>query len=365
MTSGPIRTVAQCRAFTKSAALFNFTEPVHILGAGSIGLLWAASIRSVFPSYPVQLLLRSHHKDRLIVLPDSPSRNGKVAICLHSKHNFDNTQRNKRRAPRTVHVPAALIGATGAPFKNLLLTTKAFQALPAIEAIVHRINPQTRIILLCNGALAIREALLEFLQERFPHGLPQIHLAMTTHGAYRDDIDDEILHVVHAGYGKTSIQDYPELAQLLDLAGLNCESSSSLDRDLWFKLAANCVINPLTALYECANGEVRRAFDRKGSFDNYMTSILQEVSQVARHVAPQGVEGLYSVESLQAYVESVMNATAANKSSMLQDVLAGRETEINYLNEFVVQQGKQQGIPCPANQQLVQDVLARSRSLEK
>lgn len=361
-----LNSAAQYRSFTKMAAAFDYKEPVHILGAGSIGLLWAASIRSVFPAYPVQLLLRSHHKDRLI-LPDSSShiRNAKVAVCLQSIHNHDSRQ--KRPPPRTVHVPAALTDATGTPFKNLLLTTKAFQALPAIESIAHRISPQTRIVVLSNGALAIREVLAQFLRERFSqeNSLPRIYLAMTTHGAYRDDDDDddEIFHVIHAGYGKTLIQDCPDLAQLFDLAGLNCESSSTLDRDLWFKLAANCVINPLTAIHRCANGEIRYAIEqaRGESFDHYITKIIQEVSQVAQNFAPRAEDkDCYSVQSLKAYVESVIDATAGNKSSMLQDVLAARQTEINYLNGFVVQQGKSLGIQCPINHQLVSDVLALS-----
>lgn len=278
-------------------------------------------------------------------------------------------EQRKRLAPRTVHVPAALISAPGnRPFQNLLLTTKAFQALPAIEAVAHRINSQTRIIILSNGALAIRETLLAFLQTRFPNDLPRIHLAMTTHGAYRDnndddDDDDEILHVVHAGYGTTSVEEYPELAQLFDLSGLNCESSSTLHRDLWFKLAANCVINPLTALYQCVNGEIRHAFEqnhKEESFDSFMTKVLQEVSQVAP--PPQSEDALLlsssSVDALKAYVESVMDATAANKSSMLQDILSGRETEIDYLNGFVVHQGERQGIPCPVNLQLVHAIRA-------
>jgi 2-dehydropantoate 2-reductase len=329
-----------------NAAFFDFQEPIHILGAGSIGLLWAASIRSAFPSYPVQLLLRKHHQHRFLV-GSSPN---KVAICVYSKHNIT------KRAPRTVQVPAALIGKSKKrPFQNLFVTTKAHQALPAVTGVVDRISPQTRIILLCNGALAIRETLRDFLKQRFA-SVPRIHLAMTTHGAYRDD-DDELFHVVHAGYGTTSIEDYPAMAQLLDLAGLNCTTSSTLDRDLWYKLAANCVINPLTALDRCRNGDIRRSYEQRNhqesSFDTYMIDILQEVSMVAHQMTGQD----YSVDSLQTYVETVIKATAANQSSMLQDILAGRDTEIDYLNGFVVQQGQQGGLSCPVNQQLVQDVL--------
>ncbi|GAX18473.1 2-dehydropantoate 2-reductase [Fistulifera solaris] len=327
-----------------NAAFFDFQEPIHILGAGSIGLLWAASIRSALPSYPVQLLLRKNHQHRLL-------GGSKVAICVQAKHNIT------RRAPRTVQVPAALIGELNQkrPFQNLFVTTKAHQALPALTTVVDRISPQTRIILLCNGALAIRETLREFLKER-----SRIHLAMTTHGAYRDDDDDddELYHVVHAGYGTTSIEDYPAMAHLLDLAGLNCTTSLTLDRELWYKLAANCVINPLTALYRCRNGDIRRLYEQRNhppesSLDVYMMEIVQEVSMVAHQMTGQE----YAVESLQTYVETVIKATSANQSSMFQDVLAGRDTEIDYLNGFIVQQGQQRGLSCPVNQQLVKDVL--------
>ena len=56
--------------------------------------------------------------------------------------------------------------------------------------------------------------------------------------------------------------------------------------------------------------------------------------------------------SLQKYVEQVVSDTAANKSSMLQDVLTQRHTEIDYLSGYVVRRGRALGIDCPANEEL-------------
>ncbi|MFA5255398.1 MAG: ketopantoate reductase C-terminal domain-containing protein, partial [Candidatus Omnitrophota bacterium] len=51
-------------------------------------------------------------------------------------------------------------------------------------------------------------------------------------------------------------------------------------------------------------------------------------------------------------VESVCKATGANVSSMLQDVLSAKRTEIDYMNGAIVRQGKALGIPTPVNEVL-------------
>ena len=349
-----------------------FQEPIHILGAGSIGLLWAASIRSAFPSYPVQLLLREHRQIE-------PSSNT-ITISL---------EQNKQR-PRIVHVPAAHIGGPAGgshrrPIRNLVLTTKAFQARAALTAVLDRLNHETtttttHIIILCNGALAVRQILQKLFQNR-PRQ-PIIHLAMTTHGAYRhdNDDDDEMYHVVHAGQGRTWLQAYPDMAQLWNAAGLQCQSvndsSSSIERDLWYKLAANCVINPLTALHGCTNGQLptttttittlNNSSEALG-FDEMTNRILQEVSTVAAAVNNKSHsnddDDDFAVPVLRDYVDKVLCETRDNKSSMWQDILARRPTtEIEFLNGFVVQEGRARNIPCPVNQELVRRVQALAGS---
>jgi 2-dehydropantoate 2-reductase len=51
-----------------------------------------------------------------------------------------------------------------------------------------------------------------------------------------------------------------------------------------------------------------------------------------------------------------MHATAANQSSMLRDVLQGRPTEIDYITGYLCSEADRLGVPCPANQQLLNQV---------
>ena len=58
----------------------------------------------------------------------------------------------------------------------------------------------------------------------------------------------------------------------------------------------------------------------------------------------------------------IINDSAENQSSMLQDMIKGRKTEIDYLNGAVVQLGRKYGIKCPVNDTLVRIIKAMENS---
>lgn len=318
-----------------------FMEPIHILGGGSIGLLFAASIRSAFPSYPLSVLLRERHETKI--------ENDKIMVCLM-----------KYGQPKIIPVPAQVIGSPRQrPITTLLVVTKAFVATEAVLSILPRLHPQkVSVIVLCNGALSVREELKEMLANKnmkLPENM-DIVLAATTHGAYRDDggHDDEIYRVVHAGEGKTFIEEQPSISQLWDQSWLDSKSITSKEMNilLWQKLAANCAINPLTALLKCENG---RLLQPVGQGYPSMDNIIREVSDVA--VAAARLDGnvdvsFLSFDSLRNFVDRVIQDTQHNRSSMLQDVLNNRRTEVMYLNGYIAEKGKKTGVETPINEGL-------------
>jgi 2-dehydropantoate 2-reductase len=64
-------------------------------------------------------------------------------------------------------------------------------------------------------------------------------------------------------------------------------------------------------------------------------------------------------------VESVCKATGANVSSMLQDVLNGKRTEIEFINGAIVRQAKALGIPTPVNEVLTSLVRTIESTYDK
>ena len=65
-----------------------------------------------------------------------------------------------------------------------------------------------------------------------------------------------------------------------------------------------------------------------------------------------------SIPDMYQHVVDVIKATAGNYSSMCQDVRQGRQTEIEYINGFICEQGDRLGVPAPMNRALVDAILA-------
>jgi 2-dehydropantoate 2-reductase len=124
------------------------------------------------------------------------------------------------------------------------------------------------------------------------------------------------------------------------------------------KLVINAMINPLTAIFDCRNGEL---FD-KGPVVEMMRLLLQEAAQVIellpeiRDSGEPNIEERFSTQELEVKVLDVAEKTAKNTSSMLQDVRAGRQTEIDYINGWIVKRGMQLGVECEHNAKLVEMV---------
>ena len=127
------------------------------------------------------------------------------------------------------------------------------------------------------------------------------------------------------------------------------------------KLAINAVINPLTVIFDCLNGEL---FTRP-PIRALIRSLLAEISFVLQSIIASpsmamadnpAIEARFSLEELEKTVENAAVKTAQNSSSMRQDVRAGRLTEIDYINGYIVKRGTEQGIDCRRNRALVQMV---------
>ena len=109
---------------------------------------------------------------------------------------------------------------------------------------------------------------------------------------------------------------------------------------VWGKLVINAAINPLTALLKVPNGELLN----RPSARELMGRLAHEAADVAR------AENInLPFDDPVAAAEDVARKTAANQSSMLQDVLRGAPTEIDAICGAVVSRGEAHGFDTPAN----------------
>jgi 2-dehydropantoate 2-reductase len=128
---------------------------------------------------------------------------------------------------------------------------------------------------------------------------------------------------------------------MLNKAGMEAHATTEIEGRLWGKAIVNAAINPLTALWRLTNGELLVGEDRR----KVLVALAQEAAAVANAL---GVEPPF--DDAVAQVESVCRATAANHSSMLQDVERGRPTEIDSINGVIVARGLSLGVSTPFNE---------------
>ncbi len=130
-----------------------------------------------------------------------------------------------------------------------------------------------------------------------------------------------------------------ELAEMITRAGMNVIALEDARGAQWTKLIFNASTNPVGALTLLHHGAATR-FEPTGKL---FEDLIREGETVARAL---GVE-LHG--DPRAMVQKGANAPGKHKASMLQDILARRQTEVDFMNGAIVQWGEKKGIPTPLN----------------
>ena len=286
----------------------------HVLGAGSLGMLWAGRLAA--NGITTTLILRD-------------------ADQLSAYQQVGAIRFNQQQRQQHIALPAQTVAATQ-PIKRLILACKAYDAEAAIAAVSPRLVEGATVLLLQNG-LGSQAA----VAARIPQA--RCILLSSTEGAFRDGN----FSVNFAGLGQNWLGDphnpaAPEWLADLQQAGIPHQWTTSIEQRLWRKLAINCAINPLCVLYNCRNGGLLEHLEEVAGQCDELSTLLK---QCAGSAADSGLFG---------EVEKIVRATASNHCSMLQDVQRRQRTEISYLLGYACTQAQQRGIHAPLLSELQQ-----------
>lgn len=215
----------------------------------------------------------------------------------------------------------------------LLVTLKAPQVSQAVKNL-HSVLPDATPILLLHNGMGTQDELRD---------LPQPLLrGLTTHAAMHDGtvIKHVAYGITHIGPASRSAAGLSAMADVLHQALPDVAWHDNILPASWLKLAVNCVINPLTVEHDCPNGALR-------AFPEQIDTLCQEIAWI---MAREGQH--IAVDNLRDVVYDVIDNTADNLSSMLQDVRAGRQSEIDYITGYLLQRARAQGMTLPENTRL-------------
>ena len=306
------------------------SSSVVIVGAGAMGCLHAG------------LLGRMAHLD--------------VALLDHRTDRAEliNEQGVIIEAPAetyTVSVPCTANAQELSIADLVIILTKAYDTLAAAEHCAPVVGPETAVLTLQNGLGNYQILQQHFASERVLAGTTSSGATLLDTGQVRQAGLGQI--VLGSPTGNQSLAD--ETAELLGSAGLEVAVTTDVDALLWRKVLINCAINPLTALTRRRNGELLE----RAALRDLAGQVAEEVYRVGQAV---GID--WGEFAPRREVEEVCRTTAANQSSMLQDDLAGRRTEVEYITGAVASAAERHGAAAPLCQcltALVEGLSHRNR----
>lgn len=274
----------------------------HIAGLGAIGALCNATAL----------------KNQLSVTPIV--RNNSHSYCTH----FTDIHGNEQSLSTPLHLQHV------EQITHLLVPLKSYDVIPFLQGALEKLSANAQVVLCHNGMGTVNQA-IKLLPKQ-----TNLYFCTSSHGVYKRD-----RNAIYAGVGESWWQqitfgnpnrlDNDRISQLLP----NAKMSDNLDVLLWQKLIINCAINPLTAIHKVKNGEL--------ADQRFQQEIEQVVAEACNIAQASGVDIEYL--AMLKKVHQVIVATGANTSSMLQDISAGRTSEIDFITGYLLAQAKRLNLP--------------------
>ncbi|MFC1496947.1 ketopantoate reductase family protein [Verrucomicrobiota bacterium] len=311
---------------------------ITIIGPGAMGCLLAGFLNDTFGSTSANSG-RAEHKvwlfDKNPVRSESLARNG-IRI---------DTDQGSRSTKVNITTDPAQIGYAD----TIFLCVKSYDTSAAIKLSLPIITPDTTVVSIQNGA-GNAEKIVEMINAK------QIVCGITEHGS--TTLGEG--HIRHAGEGPTSLAPFvseeveqaSRAAELLNSAGFKTYIAGDTESMIFSKLIVNAAINPLTALSNVRNGQLLE--------NPELRRIMSEAAtEAASVVKAKGIVLTYN--NVTTEVENICRATSNNISSMLQDVRAGKRTEIDSITGVIVNEAHALNIKAPTNEMLLERIKKTER----
>jgi len=233
------------------------------------------------------------------------------------------------------------LNATGDPkelprFDYGIVATKATHTRSAIAQVAHAFDEQSAVCSVQNG-VGNEEIIAEHVKyvirgTTFPAGHP------IAPGHIGFDIKGDTW-IGPFEPTKTPMSKVEELAGLMTRSGMNTIALSDARGAQWTKLIFNAATNPVGALTLLHHGAATR-FAPTGQLSN---DLIAEGEAVAKAL------GISLHGDPRELVQKGANAPGKHRASMLQDVVAKRQTEVDFMNGAIVNWGEKTGVPTPLN----------------
>ena len=276
-------------------------EKVVLIGLGAVGLTYAVKLRD---------------KCDLSVLADKE----RLERYTKNKPVFNGVEQDFNYILPTEKFDADLI----------IIATKSSGLESAIKSIRNFVSGKTRIISLINGVSS---------EEKISKAYPKAKVLKSYfigHSAVR-----RANFVKQDGIGEIVIEQDDFMESFFTRAGIDYSVPDDIDYAMWLKFAFNSFANPISAILNMNFGELKK----NKALKRFARNVIYEVCQIAKKKGIKNTNrlGPEAIKSLDRMCDEGM-------TSMHQDILSRRPTEIDIFCGETIKTGKKYGIKTPYNQ---------------
>lgn len=299
-------------------------ETVALIGLGAMGCSYLGKISETVPMENIQVIAEGARAER---------------------YRRDGIGLNGRR----LHFPV-VEPHEARPADLLIFTVKFNQLEDAVQAARGAVGPDTIVISLLNGITSEEVIASVYGKE---HVLYSIGFGIDA-TRVGDDTTVTVYGRIPFGMARNEPGKYDErvvvLKEFFDRVGLASEVPEDMLLSLWHKFMMNVGVNQTSAVLECQYGVLQR----EGEARSIVESAMQEA------VALSAYEGVALTQSnVDCGLEVLNTLSPTGKCSMLQDIEARRETEVDIFGGTVVELGKKHNVPTPVNDMLYRIIKAK------
>lgn len=278
-------------------------KKVIICGLGAVGLTYAARLNS---------------RSELFVLVD--------------RERLKKYKENKPVFNGMEQVFNYILPDIGFPVDVIIIATKSYDLDSAIENIKNFVNEKTIIISLLNGISS---------EEKIKTAYPQATVLKSYfigHSAIRVGNS-----VMQDGVGELVVEKNQKIKEFLEECEIDYLMPKDIDYSMWLKFTMNIFSNQVSAILNMKFGELKQ----NQAFIEFAKKLINEVREIAKK---KGIENLENLEK--DALDFLQKMSNSGKTSMLQDILAGRKTEVDIFAGEIIKLGKEYSVKTPYNQVL-------------
>jgi 2-dehydropantoate 2-reductase len=291
----------------------NAIRKVYISGLGAIGSAYASLLFQTDPDMV-----------KVIADPERMDKYKKNGITVND-------------IPYPFHF--SQLGIAEGPADLILIAVKQHQLMQSIKDIHSFVGEKTIILSLLNGITSEEIVGKEYGAEKL-----LLSFVVGT-DAVREGTRTRFANIGKIVFGEATNANYSPkvnaVKELFDYTKIPYSIPENMQRELWWKFMMNVGINQTSAILKAPYG----VFQKIGEARELMEMASREVIQLA---GKQGID--LTEDDIQRYVQVINNLSPKGKTSMLQDIEAGRKTEVDIFAGTVIELGLRYGVETPVNQ---------------